>query len=358
MIMGNVICVYTDAKPKLGVVSKMRKMLLLPCWVGVFALFVVPDVAAQPRGGFAQVGDDDQNTNNEIARAKKLFLKGRKLFAQKEYKAAIESFKAAYFFWKRKEIQFNIALAYFNLGDEINAVTHLRMYLAQCSAEERKTVPKPLMRLQQKVGVLIVQMPREEAEIWVNNRLEGQGRVEKVVRPGEMKVEIKIDNEIVATKSIPVDEGTQKVWELTTIPTGKEPDNKGEYKGGGQRRIEKVEKEGLGKLHWAYFTVAAGLTVVAGGVVAGVGVKTMKIKDEYEENQTDELEKKGERYKLATNIMIGVTAAAGVSAAVLAVFTKWSGDQKKDADKENEDSVTHRVTPFVGPGSVGFSVTW
>jgi len=356
VIWGNVTFVYSDAKPKLGVESKMRKKLLLPCWVGIFALLVIPDVSAQPRGGFAQVGDDEQGTDSEIARAKKLFLKGRKLFAQKEYKQAIESFKAAYFFWKRKEIQFNIALAYFNLGDEINAVTHLRMYLAQCSAEERKTVPKPLMKLQQKVGVLIVQMPRQEAEIWVNNRLEGQGRVEKVVRPGEMKVEIKIDNEVVATKSIPVDEGTQKVWELTTIPSGKDADDKGQdQRGGGQREIVKV-KEGLGKLHWAYFTIAAGLTVVAGGVVAGVGVKTMQIKDEYEENQTDELEKKGERYKLGTNIMIGVTAAAGVSAAVLAVFTKWSGDKKKDDNKE--PSVTGRVTPFVGPGSVGFSVTW
>ncbi len=334
----------------------MRKMLLLPCCVGVFAFFVLPDVSAQPRKIFAQVGDDDQNTDSEIARAKKLFLKGRKLFAQKEYKAAIESFKAAYFFWKRKEIQFNIALAYFNLGDEINAVTHLRMYLAECSAEERKTVPKPLMQLQQKVGVLIVQMPREEAEIWVNNRLEGQGRVEKVVRPGEMNVEIKIDNEVVAQKRIPVDEGTQKVWELTTIPSGREVEDKGDDKRGDHKGTEEREKEGLGKLHWAYFTVAAGLTVAAGGVVAGLGVKTMKIKDEYNENQTDELEKKGEKYKLATNIMIGVTAAAGVSAAVLAVFTKWSGDQKKDDDKEQ--SVTGRVTPFVGPGSVGFSIAW
>ena len=321
----------------------MKRLVISVC-VGVFLL------AASSRG--------HAQTREEKERARKLFIKGKALFAKKNYKKAVEAFKAAYFFWKRKEIQFNIALAYFNLDKEIQAVTHLRRYLEKCTTEERKLVPKPLMALQQKVGVLIVQMPKDEAEIWVNGRLEGQGRVELVVMPGEMKVAIKVDNEQVAKKSIQVDAGTQKVWELTTIPS-KAPSpgggNGGAGVGGGTTggtggTVKK--KKGIGRLHWAYFTAAAGLTVVAGAVVAGMGVKTLQIKDDYDEKGTDSLEKKGKNFKLGTNVMIGVTAAAGVAAAVLAVFTNWSGDE------DEKPTSTTKVTPMVSPNSVGLSVTW
>ncbi len=333
----------------------MTKMPLL-VFLGFFLFSGSQDLFAQHREGYlrARVAIDDSE-DEEVKRARKLFVQGRELFAEKRYKEAIRAFESAYSFWKRREIQFNIALAYFQMGDEINAVTHLRRYLEECTPEERQTIPRQLMALQQKVGVLIVQMPSEDVEIWVNNRLEGRRRVEKVVRPGRMNVEIKVDNEVVAEKAIVVDEGTQKVWELAAIPTQRGSDEtygKGWQDGQVPETTVKTKK-GLGRLHWAYFAVASALTVASGVAVTVTGVKTWQIKDQYLEEQTDELERKGERYKRATNALIGVTAATGVTAAVLAIFTKW-----RSVKREDESVSESKVTPMVGPGSVGFSLTW
>jgi tetratricopeptide (TPR) repeat protein len=305
-------------------------------------------------------------TEAEKEKARKLFIEGKKLFSQKAFGRAIANFKKAYSYWKRKEIQFNIALAYYNLGDAVGAVTHLRKFLVKASEDEKQAIPSPLMRMIQKVGVLTVQMPDPAAEIWIDGELEGRGRVEKVLKPGRVSIQIRLDDKTVAQKRMSVEAGTHRVWELTQIPKKTKPlpdpakprPGEGKDKGGSS----------LQRLHWAYFAAAAGLAVVSGAVVAGLGAKTLQIQDDWkaadeagDQDEADSLSDKGVTYRTATNAMIGVTAAAAAGAAVLAIFTRWRsperpGPEPSEGGGSGEEEV--EVHPMISPGGAGVLVRW
>lgn len=270
------------------------------------------------------------------ASARKLVGVAKRFIQQKQHKRAIEAFEQAYQKWPRKEIQFNIALVYLEMGDKVKAYEHLSRYWRVSSPEERSRLPAPLLRLRNELGTLRVRASDRAMGIRVGGTLRGTGSVELVLEPGIHQVEILSGDEVVQKKALRVSGGAELLWEA-------EPPRPGD--GQGTRGISnppKPVKQDRRKLHLGYFLGVASLAVAAGLVVVGTGVKTLQLGKDYDDNPTRDLQKEGRTYKAVTNVMIGVSAAAAVTAAVLAVFTRFSAPERQAAAVS--------LLPAVAPG--------
>jgi len=274
-------------------------------------------------------------------KARKLYARGKHLFRRHRYAQALDLFKDAYRYWHRREINLSIALTYAKLGNAVQAVTALRQYLAKATDSEKKRLPSLLKQAQGEVGVLVVTVPDAQADIMVNGRSVGHSHIELVVEPGQVAVEIRLDGKTVAHKVVDVLAGTEKVWELAEMarpPESRHPrvvhgpngSGTGANQGhGGTGSMTTPPKQGLGRLHWAYFVGAAALAVIAGAAAGGLGAATAKTHDDYKAHPSESLMKKGNAYKLGTNILIGVAAGGAAAAVVLAIFTKWHHKERQ-----------------------------
>ncbi|MFH2010414.1 MAG: hypothetical protein ABI333_27695 [bacterium] len=267
--------------------------------------------------------------------AGRAYAKGQKLYEKRRYRAAIQALRQALDHWPYREIHFNIALCYYELREPVGAVRHLRLFLEGASPKERRSVPGALRRMQRRVGVLVVRASDTQTEIWVQGRLRGRGRVEQIVRPGEIAVELKQGKETLAHKLLRVPRGGTATWDyslgrvITKLET-KPP----------RRRV---------RLHWGYFVGAAGTAVAAAAAAVGLGYKTRALHREFDLNPSWPTRDEGLRYQTLTNVMWGVAGAAFVSAAVIAIFTRWRR-------KERPDRV--QVLPVLTPGGVGVTGTF
>lgn len=78
-----------------------------------------------------------------------------------------------------------------------------------------------------------------------------------------------------------------------------------------------------------FFGVGAGVTAVLAGVTVWSGLDTLSKHDDYEQNQTQAGYDEGKDLELRTNVLIGATAVAAAATITFAIFTDWSGDEKK-----------------------------
>jgi hypothetical protein len=77
-------------------------------------------------------------------------------------------------------------------------------------------------------------------------------------------------------------------------------------------------------VHWGYFTGVGALAAASLGAAIGLYYETREINQDFRADPSQiGLRKKGLRYEDATNAMIGVAAAAGATAVLLAFFTRW-----------------------------------
>lgn len=323
----------------------------------LIALTIAVFIASAAAGARA-----DEPTKKDKVKAKRLFRQGHRLFKRRKYSQSVEAFKKAYKFWGRREIHFNIAFAYAKLGEKVKAVTHLRKFLKEATPAEKRRVPRILRKMQQSVGVLVIQVPSDEAKIFVDGRDAGSGRVEIVVETGKRVVEIRLKDKTVAKKEFDAEPGMEKLWELTELPRPEpRPDPRPEPRPDPRPgpppdptpdpTPKAKPKTGL---HWAYFAAAAGLAVVAAGVAAGTGVKTDSLREDYEKTPTRSTMDQGNTMRRTTNAMWGVAAGAAAGAAVLAIFTQWS--KPKESNQPPSGGVT--VTPGVSPGGVSLHVSF
>jgi tetratricopeptide (TPR) repeat protein len=301
---------------------------------------------------------------SDKARAKKLFRAGKQLFQQKRYKKAIVQLEKAHRLWKHRVIVFNLALAHAHLGDNIRAMIYLRRFLAEAPPAERK-LPRILQQVQQKVGVLVIQLPDPRAAIYVDGRLVGHGRVELVVKPGRKAIEISLGKRTVVRKSIEVPAGSEKTWELAEMPRPRPTRRRPPGTRPRLRPRPAVTPTGASppapasaparssrNVHWGYFTT---FTVVTAGALAAAIAMGFKTKQAHEDfvasGRTDPaLHDDGVKYQRIANALWGVTAAAAVTATMLAIFTRWRRPERS----------TPRISvkPTIWPGGAGLTVDW
>ena len=256
---------------------------------------------------------------------------------------ALRQFNGAYKLWNRKEIQFNIALVYLELKDNLAAAHHLRIYLRAAGPGAQAKLPSRFQQLLRGVAVLKVHVSRKDAGIFVDGKRVGVRRIEVVLRPGRHRVHIRFDGAVQVRTTIQLSPGqvldwNPKLWRPVRRPRPR-PTPTGPA----------VSGRSWQRLHWAYFVVATGLAAVAGGALIATGFKTNALEREFRSAPTPDLQKRGRAFLAATHALTGVTAAALVTSALLAVFTRWRA-------RRVERPVT--LIPVVSPRGASIVLRW
>jgi len=270
-------------------------------------------------------------TKEGKAEAKVLIKQGTQYLRELKARLAVAAFKQAYGHCKARVIQFNLALAYLVLGERVTAATHLRRYLNGATAAERRALPPPLKLLLTEVGVLRVQVRIATATIWVDGQLRGSGRVEIVVLPGLKVVEIRFGDRVLKHTKLEVAAGQTAVWNphidakprRTGLPRRAIPTHLARGTSTSSASSASSASSSSRRLHWAYFASVAVVAAVGGVALTYTGVRTFQLREDWRASPSDAIEKDFDRYKLISNVLVGVAATAGIAAAIIAVFTRW-----------------------------------
>jgi hypothetical protein len=311
--------------------------------VMVWCLHVgLPAAEARRRRSLAPAVSDRRGR----AKARKHFRKGRRLFHKRRYQQAVWAFERAYQHWKHHSILFNLALSHALLGQKVQAGAYLRKY-HKAPGKKRRRLPRVLVALKRQVATLIIKVADARAAIFVDGRRVGYGRVEVVVLAGKRVVEVRQGDRVVRRKELNVEAGTDRTWELADMNPKRATPEPGPRPDLTPRPTHKP----LGRLHWAYLTTAASVTVALLGAALATSVLNRDIHRDFEARPWDEsLAAKGEKMQLVANVMWGLTAAAAASTAVIAVFTRWQ------PSPENRAPVTLQAGFW--PGGASLHVQW
>lgn len=316
-------------------------------------VLLCPEAEARPRK--RSTGTADKSAAKALAR--KHFKLGKQLFGRQKYSEAIAEFKIAYRIRRHPVILYNIAVTYAYQGNIVGAAETARYYLNSTKAKEQ-TLPRIVRSALTQTGVIIVKTSNPAAEILVDGFPKGKGRAEVTVKTGSHAVKIRLGPRVIARETIQVRPREVRVWDLKEIRGADPP----------PRRVRRAPpprpdprpvtkptaepKRARGKLHWAYFTAALGLTV--GAIAAGVAVdlQARKAYAEYEDGHRTSKNLYDRTIRLR-NITIGlyaVAAGAGIAGLVLAFYTRW---RKREQSKPGVS-----VMPTTGPGNIGFGLRW
>lgn len=321
----------------------MRAMLVVLGMVMAMNMGLCPVAPAAAQGSSV--------SHKERKRAMKLFWKGKRLYRKEKFYRAVEKFKEAFRILPHKNILLNIAICYAEMSNPIEAVTHLRTALTMVGRRAEDILdPREyakLLEMRSKVVIIIVESPDPEAEIFINRVSAGKAKVERVLMPGNHRVEIKVEGKTKAEEMFELSAGQQKHWKVPEWRTDAEK-RRALAELLKKKKEKKVVVEKRKKISIAWFIATAAVAVAAGGAAVYTGVKTDKLADEYHRTGDRDTEKEGKKYKLATNVLLGVSVGAAAAAAVLAFFTEW----RPGSRKERATSVT--ISPMTGPDGAGF----
>jgi hypothetical protein len=299
-------------------------------------------------GGKASGGSASANETpkEKIARARRLFLQGKRSFKKKAYRRALRYFEQAFQVWHNRVFHFNIAVVHARLGNQKKAVAHVFAYLKGASASERR-LPAELEKLFHSYGIIQVSTPHENAQHWVDGRRVKTGReMKQVVAAGVHNVEIRRHGRCVARRAISVVGGQVVNWTVSAEsgPAGGELNRV--VRAGGRNGDRSPTPQTIRTVHWGYFAALSGVAAAGLGAALGLYFKTKRVNDRYLADTTQKnLRSEGLRYQHATNTLFGVAAGAAVAAAVVAVFTRWRSPH-------TEASVAVGATPLPGGGIV------
>jgi tetratricopeptide (TPR) repeat protein len=257
------------------------------------------------------------------------FSRGQKLFAEGQYTRAAEEFERAYEIHPHQAVLANIAMCYDKAGKLAQAVVTYRRYLANpVDAGKNTKMQSRLRELEAMVGELDIECPEPECRVTVDGTDRGEAPVSVVVLPGSHRIEAyDAEGERIATANGRVGRGEVASVELQS---GDMADDSHVEDNLGPTTTDTTDDDGVSL--GAPFWVATGLTVAAGAATIAFGSLTVDAHDRYEaaDRMDNEARDEGERYRLLTNVMIGVTAAAATAAVAFAIYDVVSADDETE----------------------------
>lgn len=247
------------------------------------------------------------------------FAKGKQLFAAGEYGEAAVAFTKAYEARPHQAVLANIALCYDKAGRLPEAFTYYRRYISDpVQGGKNAEIRQRLQELKNQIGEFDIECQAAGCSIRVDGGDRGAAPVNAVVEPGSHKIEAVVDGEIRESIMERADAGIVVRVRLRAEKAENEPPapaapavHEGAVEAPAERDVS------LGVPFW----ISSGVAVAAGATTVAFGVLTIQARDDYEASgYTDaDVKEKGERDRLITNIMIGVTAAAGIAAVAFAI---------------------------------------
>jgi tetratricopeptide (TPR) repeat protein len=294
----------------------------------------------------------DAETAARKKKAAEYFARGELLFESEEYGKAAAAFTLEYENAPHPSVLANIALSHERAGELPQAVDYWERYLEAIEDEsERAQVEARLSRLRRQVGELTVECPRAACRIHIDGIERGEAPLTVILSAGVHRIEAYAGDQKLAALDTRVEGEEQARVELfaqqqpetaepagppeETAPAAPPPADEGEMP--------------LGPGFW----ISSAVAVVAGGCVVAFGVKTLKDEDEFNASgrADEDLQEQGERDKLLTNVMIGVTAAAAATAVGFAIYDLTRDPESASADDGPE--VALGAGPGLGLGLTG-----
>ncbi len=299
-----------------------------------------------------------QTTDQGKKRAKAHFLKGEELFEQGRFAEAAREFTQANKLAPHPRVLFNIATCHEKSGDIPAAVLTYRKYLSEAEdTDEYTQIKASLKKLEAMVGEVRVGCGLSPCEIIVDGTSAGNAPLSVVLSPGQHSLAATYNGQMVDETKVHVKAGKQTSTTLAlnvetpvatpTPPSDEDDSPDSAFPPDTQPEIEDDSGEKQAKLG-APFWVLAGVTVASGAVTTVFGIRTLQTKDDFvSSNRIDEkLKEEGERDRLITNIMGGVTAAAGIAALSIAIYNLSSS-------KKKEKAIAVGPGPFLGLAVTG-----
>ncbi len=250
------------------------------------------------------------------AHARALVARARDALRHRRFRTAIQALRAAYRIWPRNVLWFNLCVAYLAKGDRYRAARALHRYLRHASAADQASVPAKVRAVLNGFGILTVRAPQQTLSIWLNGRFLGSDAVTVVLRPGQHVVEIRQDNQVLARESFSIASGQTLIIRPTPVPFSvpRRPST---------RQIRHPRRRARARLHWAYFVASAGLALGTAAAFTYTGLRAKEMERAWAEDPLPSYRDRGRAYMLATNVLIGVSAACGLTAVLVALFTRW-----------------------------------
>jgi tetratricopeptide (TPR) repeat protein len=159
------------------------------------------------------------------------FNKGKELFSEGDYQAALIEFRRAYELAPNGAVLYNIGNVYYQLQNYPEALTHLERYLAEAKsipAARRAEVERDVEKLRSRVSNLDITVNVPDAEISVDDQPAGKSPLSKpvMVGPGRHRISVSKSGYNSASRVVEVASAeTPKIpFELTEQPPpGAEP---------------------------------------------------------------------------------------------------------------------------------------
>jgi hypothetical protein len=280
-------------------------------------------LAAAVSSSWSPARADEATGENDLA--SEAFARGKKLFEQRRYVNAIAAFKEAYRVRPHFIVQCSIARAYENLSNVVKAAEHYRRCLEEGAKDNEAMAGKvraSLAAVEERITWVEINSPGKGGKVYVDGQPVGTAPQRVPFNPGQHVVEVRrkgaqtasttvqtLGGETKTIKLVPKDEAapaTQAVANVRPEPAGPE------------RR----------KLAPLWFWSAVGLTGALAVVTTVLGIQTLGARSDYEDEPTESGLDRFKDYRLATNVMVGLTAAAAGGTAVLFFYTDFSSKER------------------------------
>jgi tetratricopeptide (TPR) repeat protein len=300
--------------------ERMRFFLCVACRLGLQAVSAVaiaqPAEGAETAPALAQATPDAEDT--ELTRARETVARGEKLFAVRNYDAALTEFLSAYRELQGHPHQYfvlhNIALCHERMFRYDLALQYYERYLSEGGqdAEDRKEVMAVVETLRGLLATLDV-TSNVRAEVWVDDRHMGQAPGAVLVPAGRHVVELRAAVYEAVRREVYVSahETQHLSFELGRLSS---------YKG----------------LHPVYFWTGVGLSVAALSVGSVLGANAMAQSADARDRAKLHIDSPTDRDRVrhltrAADVCLGAAAVLGITSAVLFFVTDWEANEARPA---------------------------
>jgi hypothetical protein len=250
------------------------------------------------------------------------FKAGLRAFMQHKYVEAAESFEKAHEVLPSHKALFNAADAWEKAGELVKAALRFRQFLQEApeDAKARDDAQARLESILTKISRLNL-AGQGATDIQVNGQPAKLG--EMLITPGDHVVTASVDGEFVE-KRVSLEAGA--LLRVLIEPPPPEPVPEPEPE---ERTIDQgVEKKGMDP---TLFYVGIGVTTVLAGATGWSGLDTQARRDDFDENPTGTGYDEGVAAQKRTNVLLGLSIAAGVTTAALGLFAvKWDDGTQAD----------------------------
>lgn len=292
----------------------------------------------------AKASADEKEEKGE--KAKKHFLKGKALVEEGDYEKAIVELNASYELNPVPVVIYNIAICYDKLHKYANAMKYYRLFFIKkedLSKEMKKDISDRIEELDEFIGLLALEVDVKGAEVIIDGALVGHTPLEAVfVETGEHDLSLRKVGFHDVKKKFTVVSGETTELTFNMVKVGE---------GGGEKQKKRLdekrdEKEhdtgasesGTGKkkpgkrVNAAVFWSLVGLTGAAALSSVVTGALTVKksrdVGKMYEDEEWQSVRDEGKRLAITTDVLIGISAASGITALVLYFFTDFRKEKK------------------------------